>query len=77
VKKREVESFPGSGKGTVSTFLAFYVPYSKMVAIVVFFCFPSNLPLVASFLNLKFKRTFSLERGNKGYRITAILELDV
>ena len=46
VKKREVESFPGSGKGTVSTFLAFYAPYSKMAAIIVFFCFPSNYPLL-------------------------------
>ena len=28
--------------------------------------FSFKLPLVASFLNLKFKRIFSLERGNKG-----------
>ena len=39
-------------------------PYSKMAAILVFFT--CKLALVASFLNLKFKRIFSLKQGNRG-----------
>ena len=40
-----------------------YKPYSKMAAIIVFFCFQScKLALSGSFLNSK----FSFQRGNKG-----------
>ena len=37
-----------------------------MAAILVFFCFHANWPLLASLSNVKFNRIFNLERGHKG-----------
>ena len=41
-----------------------YTSYSKMAAILVFFCFHANC-LMASLSNVKFNRIFNLERGHK------------
>ena len=43
-----------------------HTPYSKMAAILVFFCFHAKLALMASLSNVKFKRIFILEEGHKG-----------
>ena len=37
-----------------------------MAAILVFFCFLEKLTLLTSLSNVKFKRIFKLERGQKG-----------
>ena len=41
-------------------------PYSKIAAILIFFCFLANWPFwLRRFSNIKFKRIFNLERGQR------------